>query len=117
MKLRKEITCPLELTHDLIRGKWKPIILWTLKEPQSLSSLEKGIVGITEKMLLEHLGELVAYGIVAKKKSYGYPLQVEYSLTDRGSRLVGALEILQEVGTALLQDDSLAGDEYPQKSG
>ena len=30
MKLREEYTCPLELTHDLIRGKWKSIILWQL---------------------------------------------------------------------------------------
>ncbi|MEG0944887.1 MAG: transcriptional regulator, partial [Angelakisella sp.] len=23
MKLRSEYTCPLELTHDMIKGKWK----------------------------------------------------------------------------------------------
>ena len=42
MKMRDEYTCPLELTHDMIKGKWKPIILWQLsKGPQSLSSLKK----------------------------------------------------------------------------
>ena len=30
MKTRTDYTCPLELTHDIIRGKWKPIILWEL---------------------------------------------------------------------------------------
>lgn len=30
MKLRKEYTCPLELTHDITKGKWKPLILWQL---------------------------------------------------------------------------------------
>jgi hypothetical protein len=24
MKIREEYTCPLELTHDLTKGKWKP---------------------------------------------------------------------------------------------
>ena len=24
MKIRETITCPLELTHDIIKGKWKP---------------------------------------------------------------------------------------------
>ena len=44
MKIREKYTCPLELTHDITRGKWKPIILWQLKnEKKSLSSLEKEI--------------------------------------------------------------------------
>ncbi len=30
MKIRDEYTCPLELTHDITKGKWKPIILWQL---------------------------------------------------------------------------------------
>lgn len=30
MKMRTEYTCPLELVHDMIKGKWKPIILWRL---------------------------------------------------------------------------------------
>ena len=31
MKLRETYTCPLELVHDMIKGKWKPIILWRLR--------------------------------------------------------------------------------------
>ena len=31
MKMRTEYTCPLELVHDMIKGKWKPIILWCLR--------------------------------------------------------------------------------------
>lgn len=27
MKIRNEYTCPLEIVHDMIRGKWKTIIL------------------------------------------------------------------------------------------
>ena len=38
MKTRMEYTCPLELTHDVTKGKWKPIILWQLgKGRRSLS--------------------------------------------------------------------------------
>ena len=41
MKLRDEYTCPLELIHDMIKGKWKPIILWRLRlGATSLSKLE-----------------------------------------------------------------------------
>lgn len=46
MKTRMEYTCPLELTHDVTKGKWKPIILWQLgKGRRSLSSLKKRNTG------------------------------------------------------------------------
>lgn len=68
MKIRNDFTCPVELTHDMIRGKWKPIILWLLRKRQaSLSELEKRIEGISQKMLLEQLRELISYGFVEKK--------------------------------------------------
>ena len=104
MKIRDAYTCPLELTHDITKGKWKPIILWQLgKSPMSLSQLEKSIVGINQKMLMEQLKELLAYGIVTKHSFEGYPLGVEYSLTSRGSKILEALTIMQEVGTEILQ--------------
>ena len=65
MKLRQTFTCPLELTHDMIKGKWKPIILWRLRLGKTtLAQLERDIDGITQKMLLEHLKELTAFGFV-----------------------------------------------------
>lgn len=74
MKLRDEYTCPLELTHDMIKGKWKSIILWRLRiGPTSLSKLEKEINGINQKMLLEQLKELIEFGLVDKKTYKGYP--------------------------------------------
>ena len=108
MKIRNKYTCPLELTHDITKGKWKPIILWQLgKVAMPLSQLEKDIMGINQKMLLEQLGELVVYGIVAKKTFNGYPLKVEYSLTKRGEKLLDAIIIMQSVGTELMKENGL----------
>jgi DNA-binding HxlR family transcriptional regulator len=101
MKIRKNITCPLELTHDIIRGKWKPIIIWNLKENKSLSSLQSSINGISQKMLLEHLKELSDFKIVGKNTFQGYPLKVEYYLTERGKDLLDAIVILQRIGTTI----------------
>lgn len=100
MKIRDNYTCPLELTHDMIKGKWKPIILWRLRLGHtSLSKLEKDIEGITQKMLLEHLKELMEFGLVDKLVYPGYPLRVEYYLTDsRGKRILEALIIMQQLG-------------------
>ena len=72
MKMRKYYTCPLELTHDMIKGKWKPIILWQLsKGTSSLSDLKREIKGISQKMLLQHLNELGDCGVVGVSAQSG----------------------------------------------
>lgn len=128
MKIRDEYTCPLEVVHDIIKGKWKSIILWQLKDgPVSLSRLEHGISGISQKMLLEQLKELRDFGIIDKRNSKGYPLHVEYFLTEyRGKKIIPALDILQSIGveymvehgmTAFLDEKGIIyTNEYPQKS-
>ena len=40
MKIRDDHTCPLELVHDMIKGKWKPIILWRLRLGANLKKSE-----------------------------------------------------------------------------
>ena len=69
MKVRTDYTCPLEIVHDIIKGKWKTIIRYQLRAgAMSLSELEHTIEGISQKMLLEQLRELMQFGLVKKKK-------------------------------------------------
>lgn len=113
MKLRTQYTCPLELVHDMVKGKWKTIILWQLTYgASSLSQLEKGIVGISQKMLIEHLNDLVHFGFVTKVKKEGYPLSVEYSLSvPQGQEIAEALKIMQKIGILYMKEHNL-GEEY-----
>ncbi|RIX52850.1 transcriptional regulator [Paenibacillus nanensis] len=99
MIIRGICTCPLEIVHDIIKGKWKTMIIYQLKNGNtSLAQLERDIDGITQKMLLQHLRELQSCTIVDKIKTEGYPLHVEYFLTDRGRKLLEAVLIMQEIG-------------------
>ena len=100
MKIREDYTCPLEIVHDIIKGKWKTIILYQMKDdPKGLSELEREIEGITQKMLLEQLRELIEFGLVEKKSYDGYPLRVEYSVTERrGQKMIEAITIMQMIG-------------------
>lgn len=84
----------------MIRGKWKPIILWRLRLGNtSFSSLQKDIEGITEKMLLEQLKELMEFAFVDKHTYEGYPLRVEYFLTKpNGEKIIEALSVMQSIG-------------------
>lgn len=110
MKLRTQYTCPLELVHDMIKGKWKPIILWQLSYGStSLSQLEKDIEGVSQKMLIEQLNDLVYFGFVSKEKSEGYPLSVKYSLSNSlGQEIFEALKIMQKIGINYMKEHNLA---------
>lgn len=109
MKIRRRYTCPLEIVHDFLRGKWKTIILYQLKNgPKSLSELEKCIVGINQKMLIQDLADLIEFQVVNKIKYEGYPLKVEYSLTaERGQRIIEAINILQSIGKEYMNENRM----------
>jgi DNA-binding HxlR family transcriptional regulator len=75
----------------------------------SLSELEKSITGISQKMLLQHLKELKNFGIVDKKSYEGYPLRVEYFLTeDRGRDILKAIEIMQDIGIQIMLENGMS---------
>lgn len=106
MKLRNSYTCPLEMTHDIIKGKWKPMILWQLSKGECrLSGLKKSIQGISQKMLVQHLKELLAYGMIGKTIGDGYPLYAAYFLTERGKKMFEAISIMQSIGIELMMED------------
>lgn len=108
LKIREEYTCPLELVHDMMRGKWKPIIIFQLRNGKcSFSDLQHGIAGISPKMLLEQLSELKHYGLIDKKSYEGYPLKVEYFLTNRGKKMLRAVKIMQQIGIEFMVEHDM----------
>lgn len=109
MKIRATYTCPLELVHDMIKGKWKTILIFQLRNGRcSFSNLLHSIQGITEKMLLEQLQELKAFDIIDKKTYEGYPLKVEYFLTKRGMEMLEAVQIMQKVGVDYMVEHDMS---------
>ena len=97
----------------MIKGKWKSIILWQLSYgPTSLSQLEKDIEGISQKMLIEHLNDLLHFGFITKVKSNGYPLSVQYSLSEpQGLEIFEALKIMQKIGIRYMKENHI-GEDY-----
>ncbi len=93
----------------MIKGKWKSIILWRLRLGNtSLSRLEADIAGISQKMLLEQLKELIEMGFVDKEVFEGYPLRVEYFLTPkRGKKILEALTIMQSLGIDFMLENGM----------
>ncbi|WP_264175065.1 winged helix-turn-helix transcriptional regulator [Clostridium sp. CS001] len=92
----KEYSCAIELTLDIIGGKWKPIILWRLAKNDVLrfSELKRSMGAITQKMLTQQLRELEAYEMVNRKVYAEVPPKVEYSLTKQGKSVMPILDIM-----------------------
>jgi DNA-binding HxlR family transcriptional regulator len=91
--------CSMELTLDLIGGKWKSLILWHLGENTlRFSELKKTLPQITQKMLTQQLRDLEADGLVHRFIYTQIPPKVEYSLTDAGKSLLPILDTLCQWG-------------------
>jgi DNA-binding HxlR family transcriptional regulator len=92
--------CGLEAALDVIGGKWKVLILWALRaEAHRFGELRRLVEGISEKMLIQHLKEMEADGIVKRRDFKEVPPRVEYALTSFGQSLYAALAPLCEWGT------------------
>lgn len=91
--------CPVNFTMDKIGGKWKPLILWNLRDGRKrYSDLKKGIPAITEKMLIQHLKQMENDGLVIRKVIEVMPPHVEYDLSKPGKELLPALNALAAWG-------------------
>ena len=59
-------------------------------------------------MLVEQLRELIQFGLVEKKTFEGYPLRVEYSITNgRGRKMIDAINIMQMIGVEYMLEKGM----------
>ena len=93
--------CPVSTTMSVIGGKWKPIIMWTIRDgTRRFGEIRKLIPGINQKMLTQQLRELERDGIVHREVYPVVPPKVEYSLTEYGRTLIPVLEAMAHWGEA-----------------
>ena len=92
--------CPVKTTIDIIGGKWKPLILYSLKEGKlRFEELKRRVPGSTQKVLTEQLRQLEGSGIVERTVLSGSQPHTEYRLSAYGETLRPALFALAEWGT------------------
>ncbi|GAA3772220.1 helix-turn-helix domain-containing protein [Flavobacterium ginsengiterrae] len=90
--------CPITTFMDKIGGKWKPVIVWLLLKNGTMrfNELDKGIAGITQKMLSQQLKSLEDENILKRVTYPVVPPKVEYSLTEKGKSLSEVLEQIMQ---------------------
>ncbi len=105
--LGKRYFCAVELTLQVIGGKWKPIILWHLKDGgQRFGELKRRMPNVTQKMFTQQLRELESDGLLLRRVHAQVPPKVEYSLTELGASVLPLIEGLSAWGRKL---EALAG--------
>lgn len=89
--------------EDVIGCKWSVSVLTNVgKGINRPGELERSIEGISTKVLSERFRKLVEYGLLEKKTYPELPPRTEYSLTEKGKKLVEiigqihALDAVQE---------------------
>lgn len=103
--LKDKYNCSMELTMDLIGGKWKIRILWYLNMgTKRFSELKRLIPDITPKMLTNQLREMENDNLITRKVYPEVPPKVEYSSTDYGKSLQDILERMCKWGTLYAAD-------------
>lgn len=102
---KKEFSaCPIDATLSVLDGRWKGTILWRLSTgPMRTSELRRSIPGITERMLIRHLHELVHDGILTRRQKRTVPPVVQYSISEYGLTLLPVLRVICAWGRCHLQ--------------
>ena len=92
--------CGLDVAVAVMGGKWKPLILFHLNSgPKRFGDLRRLVVGISEKVLIQQLRDLVAIGVLTRHDYQRVPPMVDYTMTAFGMTLVQALMPLCVWGT------------------
>ena len=75
--------CPVGNALEIFAGRWKPEILWHLKDkPMRFNQLLRAIKNVSQKMLTQQLRELERDGLVQRTQYPEIPPRVEYAATD-----------------------------------
>lgn len=91
--------CPVRETADVIDGKWKPLIINSLKSGTlRFGQLRRRVPEASRKVLTEQLHELERENIISRQAFAPRSQRVEYSLTEYGLTLVPVLASMAEWG-------------------
>jgi DNA-binding HxlR family transcriptional regulator len=106
---QKKYHGPMEATVDILAGRWKPLILWALRDGtlrfgQIAEELSMVTPNITQRMLTKQLRELEDDGLVTRKVYPEVPPRVEYTLTERYRTLMPIVELMYTWGKEHMAD-------------
>ncbi len=94
---------PLDAALEVVSGKWKARTISCLAERTlRFGELERRVPQVSRKVLVQQLRSMEADGILHRTAYPGVPPKVEYSLTDRGRKLLPIFQALETWGAEVV---------------
>lgn len=94
--MKESMLCPrLARAMELLGKRWTTLIIYQLLDgPQRFNAIEAALP-VSGRLLSERLKELEKEEIVERKVYTEVPVRVEYSLTEKGRHLEGAVREIE----------------------
>ena len=103
-KIPLDANCGLDLTGEVLYGKWKIRLLWFIHEGYKRpSELHRKIPNASRRVLNIQLKELEEHELITKKIYPVVPPKVEYSLTELGETLIPVISVIGQWGDEHLE--------------
>jgi DNA-binding HxlR family transcriptional regulator len=110
--------CPVEVTLDLIDGKWKGVILYHLQQGRlRFGELRRRMPGITQRMLTKQLRALEGDALVTRTVFAEVPPRVEYELSELGLELRPVIDALKKWGDEHKARQAATAPSVPLRKG
>ncbi|KAB1158308.1 helix-turn-helix transcriptional regulator [Tenacibaculum aiptasiae] len=103
---KNENKCPVATALKILGGKWTLQIVYEIgNEKRRFGELKRLIPEISEKMLIQELKKMTSSNILNRKAYPEIPPRVEYSLTDKGLKVLPILEQIENFGLELMKNE------------
>ncbi|MBZ0303346.1 MAG: helix-turn-helix transcriptional regulator [Anaerolineae bacterium] len=108
--------CPTRQALDRIADKWTTLVIGLLEDgPLRFSELQRGIGGISQKMLTQTLRTLERDGLVSRTVYPEVPPRVEYELTELGRTLCEPIAAIRRWAEEHIEAVTAAQIAYDQR--
>lgn len=103
-KATKSFYCPVEIALSVIGGKWKPIIMWILRDGRRrFGDIKAELPSVAHKVLSQQLKQLERDGMVRRVVNASTKREVAYEITEFGRTICPMLNALGQWGMTNFQ--------------
>lgn len=105
----QDMLCPIKYLTKVLGGRWKLPILCILETRGTVrfGQIKKKIGKVSNVMLSQSLKELEKDGIIIRHQYNEVPPHVDYTMTEKGKKVIPALDMLGNWAKEYMNDENI----------
>lgn len=108
--------CPIEEAMLVLSGRWPTLLIYYLKDgTKRFNELRRDNPTVSHRILTLELRKLEEAGVVQRTAYEGYPLRVDYALTEFGQRVVPLIDAIGDWWEERIRDDETPNWSHHEK--